>query len=154
MDGFLEMSTNHVNTGIIVVPDSVLVNEEPARNYLIGNYNTKNRNTIRKIEEDINKLDNSPLRKEYLFPNGTTKLAIQESVVGLSAMLTFIGLYLGIIFLISSAAILGLKELSESSDNKQVYKMLRKLLFVCTVSALTFNAHAGLLDAAVAVMGA
>lgn len=32
--------------------------------------------------------------------------------------------------------------------------MLRKLLFVCTVSALTFNAHAGLLDAAVAVMGA
>lgn len=127
MDGFLEMSTNHVNTGIIVVPDSVLVNQEPARNHLIGNYNTKNRNTIRKIEEDINKLDNSPLRKEYLFPNGTTKLAIQESVVGLSAMLTFIGLYLGIIFLISSAAILGLKELSESSDNKQVYKMLRKI---------------------------
>ena len=43
-------------------------------------------------------------------------------------MLTFIGLYLGIIFLISSAAILGLKELSESSDNKQVYKMLRKIV--------------------------
>ena len=42
-------------------------------------------------------------------------------------MVTFIGLYLGIIFLISSAAILGLKELSESSDNKERFRMLRKI---------------------------
>ena len=39
----------------------------------------------------------------------------------------FIGLYLGIIFLISSAAILALKELSESTDNKERYNMIRKL---------------------------
>ena len=42
-------------------------------------------------------------------------------------MVTFIGLYLGVIFMISSAAILGLKELSESSDNKERFKMLRKI---------------------------
>ena len=42
-------------------------------------------------------------------------------------MVTFIGLYLGIIFLISSAAILALKELSESADNKERFRMLRKL---------------------------
>ena len=42
-------------------------------------------------------------------------------------MVTFIGLYLGIVFLISSAAILALKELSESSDNKHRYWMLRKI---------------------------
>ena len=42
-------------------------------------------------------------------------------------MVTFIGLYLGIIFLISSAAILALKEVSESTDNKLRYQMLRKL---------------------------
>ena len=42
-------------------------------------------------------------------------------------MVTFIGLYLGIIFLISSAAILALKELSESTDNKERYNMIRKL---------------------------
>ncbi len=42
-------------------------------------------------------------------------------------MVTFIGLYLGIIFLISSAAILALKELSESTDNRERYVMLRKL---------------------------
>ena len=50
-----------------------------------------------------------------------------ESSIGLGALVTFIGLYLGIIFLISSAAILALKELSESTDNKERYKMIRKL---------------------------
>ena len=39
----------------------------------------------------------------------------------------FIGLYLGVIFLISSAAILALKELSDSSDNKEKYQMLRRI---------------------------
>ena len=42
-------------------------------------------------------------------------------------MVTFVGLYLGIIFLISSAAILALKELSESTDNKERFNMLRKI---------------------------
>ena len=42
-------------------------------------------------------------------------------------MVTFIALYLGIIFLISSAAILALKELSDSSDNKERYGMIRKI---------------------------
>ena len=42
-------------------------------------------------------------------------------------MVTFIGLYLGIVFLIAGAAILALKELSESADNMERYRMLRKL---------------------------
>lgn len=42
-------------------------------------------------------------------------------------MITFIGLYLGIVFLIASAAILALKELSESTDNKERFNMLRKI---------------------------
>ena len=59
--------------------------------------------------------------------NASTKISIYEASVGLGAMVTFIGLYLGIIFLISSAAILALKELSESTDNKERYQMLRKI---------------------------
>ena len=42
-------------------------------------------------------------------------------------MVTFVGLYLGIIFVISSAANLALKELSESTDNKERFNMLRKI---------------------------
>ena len=56
-----------------------------------------------------------------------TKIYVHEASIGLGAMVTFIGLYIGIIFLISCAAILALKELSESSDNAEKFQMLRKL---------------------------
>ena len=126
-DGFVEMSSNHINTGIIIVPDNVIDEDYLIQNHLIGNYKTQDKNEITEIENNINTLAKDPKSKEYLLPSGTTKLAIKEATVGLTAMVTFIGLYLGIIFLISSAAILGLKELSESSDNKERFRMLRKI---------------------------
>ncbi len=126
-DGFLEMSSQHINTGIILVPDNILTEEYLVQNHLIGNYKTTDKKEIIEIENNINKLGKDPKVNEYLLPGGSTKLAIKEATTGLSAMVTFIGLYLGIIFLISSAAILGLKELSESSDNKERFKMLRNI---------------------------
>ena len=126
-DGFLEMSSNHINTGIILVPDNVIDENYLIKNHLIGNYIATDKEEIIKIEDNINKLAKNPKANDYLLPSGSTKLSIKEATTGLSAMVTFIGLYLGVIFLISSAAILGLKELSESSDNKQRFRMLRKI---------------------------
>ena len=56
-----------------------------------------------------------------------SKITLYETSKGLSATVTFIGLYLGIVFLISSAAILALKELSDTSDNQERYCILRKI---------------------------
>lgn len=126
-DGFLEMSSNHINTGIILVPDNVINEDYLVQNHLIGNYNTSDKNEIEEIENNINALAKNPKENDYLLPSGSTRLSIKEATTGLSAMVTFIGLYLGVIFLISSAAVLGLKELSESSDNKQRFRMLRKI---------------------------
>lgn len=61
------------------------------------------------------------------FISWNSRIDLAESSVGLGALVTFIALYLGIIFLISSAAILALRELSDSADNKERYGMLRKL---------------------------
>lgn len=126
-DGFLEMSSNHINTGIILVSDNVINEDYLVQNHLIGNYNTSDKNEIKEIENNINALAKNPKANDYLLPSGSTRLSIKEATTGLSAMVTFIGLYLGVIFLISSAAVLGLKELSESSDNKQRFRMLRKI---------------------------
>ena len=56
-----------------------------------------------------------------------TKIKLVESSIGLSTIIVFIAIYLGIIFLIVSCAILALKQLTESSDNKQRYSILRKI---------------------------
>ena len=59
--------------------------------------------------------------------DGMTKIVIIESSKGLATIIIFIAIYLGITFLIASSAILALKQLTESSDNKQRYTILRKI---------------------------
>ena len=93
---------------------------------LLVDYKANNKDEKTKI----NNLITENFQKQYNVTSLTTfntKLDLIESSVGLGALVTFIGLYLGLIFLISSAAILALKELSESSDNKERFKMLQKL---------------------------
>lgn len=78
------------------------------------------------VEDIVSTIMNNHFNKDTLLTYNT-KIDIYESSIGLGAMVTFVGLYLGIIFLISSAAILALKELSESTDNKERFNMLRKI---------------------------
>lgn len=121
-NGFVEMAGNHINLGIIVVPDNVVDEGCKAVNYLIGNYNAKTDEGKREIEDML-----AEAAKDSTLLSGDSKIDITEATIGLTAMATFIGLYLGIIFLISSAAVLALKELSESVDNIERYAMLRRL---------------------------
>ena len=126
MNGFVYMTSSHINTGIFVVPDDILNNMPRESGILVANYKANTDEEKQKIENIIINLDNSSYA-----PNtdieASTKISLYEGSIGLGAMITFIGLYLGIIFLIASAAILALKELSESTDNKERFSMLRKI---------------------------
>lgn len=121
-DGFVDMGTSHSNTGTFIFPDKALENIKPAHHILIANYNADNDETYNKINKRI-----SEIKIENVAVGFYTKTEIYDSAIGVGAIVTFIGLYLGIIFLISSAAILALKELSDSSDNKERYNVLRKI---------------------------
>lgn len=123
--GFVDVGAQHLNSGIIVVPDNVVNENMPKKEILLANYNANTKSEKQKINSLINNLENTYNKTNLVSYN--TKLDMLESSIGLGALVTFIGLYLGIIFLISSAAILALKELSESTDNKERYKMIRKL---------------------------
>lgn len=125
-DGFVRISNSHINTGIIVVPDSIVDESYLEREILLANYKADSEEGKQAIEETLIAIENHP-NSGNITINASTKISIYEASVGLGAMVTFIGLYLGIIFLISSAAILALKELSESTDNKERYQMLRKI---------------------------
>lgn len=126
VQGFIDMSTNHINTGIFVVADSVAEGAEKERGIMIANYRGETEDEKQKIEDKIDALDNTAYASHTVV-NAISRLALYEGSVGLGAMITFIGLYLGIIFLIASAAILALKELSESADNKERFMMLRRI---------------------------
>ncbi|KIR02459.1 hypothetical protein P261_01274 [Lachnospiraceae bacterium TWA4] len=127
-DGFIDIGGSHTNRGVYIIPDSLLKDEYKHTEYLIGNY--KGTTKEQKLETE-DKIFNENIINKVVPAVGSyahnTRLDIAESAVGLGALVTFIALYLGIIFLISSAAILALKELSESTDNKERYDVLRKL---------------------------
>lgn len=132
-EGFITMSTSHANTGIIVVPDSCNLSENmKERYYLIANYNANTEEERKAIEdeftnygEDSALCDN--LEKKGIILDGMTQISIMESSKGIATCITFIAIYLGVIFLIASSAILALKELTENSDNRQRYTILRKI---------------------------
>ena len=125
-DGFIELSGSATNTGVIILPDNALEGIYPYKNVLAANYQADTKEEKEDIEETVNTIMNNHFNKDTLLTYNT-KIDIYASSIGLGAMVTFVGLYLGIIFLISSAAILALKELSESTDNKERFNMLRKI---------------------------
>ena len=125
-DGFIELSGSATNTGVIILPDNALKGIYPYKNVLAANYQADTKEEKEDIEETVNTIMNNHFNKDTLLTYNT-KIDIYASSIGLGAMVTFVGLYLGIIFLISSAAILALKELSESTDNKERFNMLRKI---------------------------
>ncbi len=126
-EGFVEMASNHINSGVIIVPDEIVDEQYLAFNSIIGNYYTDSLEEQRDIQEQLKNLINNPLSVEYSLPTINSRVDISEASIGIGALVTFLGLYLGIVFLIASVAILALKELTESTDNKERYKMLRKL---------------------------
>lgn len=132
-DGFIEDSIQAINLGIIIVPDSTkFTNEQKEINYFNANYNLGNEEQKADFENKLTKEidENSGFKDIDVYSikiDTSTKIYNYESSKGLGATVTFIGIYLGIIFLITSAAILALKELSESTDNIERYKILRKI---------------------------
>ncbi len=130
-EGFIVMSTNHTNTGIILVPDNCELKENEKERYLLAaNFNANTDEEKEKIREMFESGDSGfvqSLNEKGIQLDGMTKIAIIQSSTGLATIITFIAIYLGIIFLIASSAILALKQLTESSDNKQRYTILRKI---------------------------
>ena len=151
LEGFVTSSGMKSNTGILIVPDKIATDQAIGSRVLLVNYNTSADHTAQQIDNDIRRIydlgnlsievhtTDEALQKtkekskaEEQRPSGVsfsymTKILIYTSSIGLQAIATFVGFYLGIIFLISSAAILALKQLSESSDNIEKYAALRRL---------------------------
>lgn len=127
-DGFVNITSQPLNVGLFIVPDDVVDESCIEYDYFIGNYNADTKEGKAEIEEELEGISKNVLNMDESKSDIiSTKITIAEATVGLSALIAFIGLYIGIIFLISCAAIIALKQLSESVDNISQYEMLRKI---------------------------
>lgn len=92
-------------------------------------YDDKNSDKSEERFADVfNKLEEDQYRD--VFPAlviGRTWNQVQDRNNGQTALFVFLGLFLGLIFIITSAAVLALQQLSEASDSLERYKSLKKI---------------------------
>ncbi|QEH68764.1 FtsX-like permease family protein [Cellulosilyticum sp. WCF-2] len=114
-----------MNVGTLIVPDQFVEGGDIYIRILNVNYpgNT----------QEQEKLFNTAIYKLYPTSEGRpysllmTRIGIYENSAGLSAMVTYLTIYIGMVFLLACAAILALQQLSEAADNSERYELLRKL---------------------------
>lgn len=104
----------------LIVPDHV------AKNYDVKGYYL---NTFTDEEEDYRHTLNilSSAVEDGIHYRLAVKEEIIESSLSMSVMVTYISIYVGIVFIMASVVILSLQQLSEASDNASRYELLKKL---------------------------
>lgn len=129
------IKTNLVTTGsdlnflYLVIPDNF---SGKLKLYSTGFNVIFSKNNGEKSEEKFKNLfknfANNRYKDGYYIPiSGNTIEQVHALVYGSSTIIVFIGIYLGIVFLISSAAVLALQQLSEASDSLARYNSLKKI---------------------------
>lgn len=116
------------NISTLIVNDDVVKNTKP----IISNLNVQFTGDYKKSEKKFKSLFDSfkEGRVSYDkagFLNGNTKHQIYTEQKNAITIVIFIGMYLGMIFLISSMAILAIQQLSDASDSIERYKSLIRL---------------------------
>lgn len=137
-DGYFHLASGRVITGLLVVPDYVIDENAKKNDIFIGNYYPGTDKQLEEIEKQVRIERNAiegrmqadeesgKLQTGY-YTRLTTKAETVDNSIGMGALMTILGLYLGMIFLITSGALLALRELSNSVDSIRRYDILRKI---------------------------
>lgn len=125
-DQFFQLKiTNLYDSIMLVIDESDLESLNVISQIMNINYNKTDEESILETQEHWNDLETDDEGVQILYYLSKYDL-YANSVTG-KAIISFLAIYLGFVFLITSAAILALQQLSEAIDNKKRYDMLRKL---------------------------
>ncbi|WP_434305401.1 FtsX-like permease family protein [Clostridium botulinum] len=113
---------------------TAVINDEFVSDYKISSsilnvmYLDKNREENNK---KYNKINDNYIKDEYknldISIDAITKDEVYSKSKGITSMMLFIAIYLGLVFLITSMAVLALQQLSEASDSIERYKALKRI---------------------------
>lgn len=116
---YTDQTTGNIFT--VIVPDNFEGKLTISASIFNVNYPDK------KYEEKYSKLFSDFNNDNSYSVLGYTRDQIYISNKTMTTVILFIALYLGVVFLISSAAILSLQQLSEAADSKERYSSLRRI---------------------------
>ncbi|MFB6589008.1 FtsX-like permease family protein [Bacillus thuringiensis] len=114
---------------------AIVINDEFLSGYKIGtsvlnvNYLDENREEYNKKYDNVARgfYDENGPKLNITYISGKSKDEVRAESKGLKTIILFIGIYIGIVFLITSMAVLALQQLSEASDSIERYKSLKRI---------------------------
>ena len=112
----------------LIVPDDLVEGLEPDEEVLDLNFKGSNKEDAKKeLTTIFYKFTDDKNEKLSYRVYGLTREMAYDTSRGLSAIILFIAVYMGIIFLLSSAAVLALQQLSQCNESMERYSALRKI---------------------------
>ena len=108
--------------GIIAIEDSEVEKMPPLNSYL--NFNFKG--DKESLEKELDLICDNINKNQTYFYSASENTIINASK-GTGAAISFLGIYIGIIFIIASSAVLAIQQLSSTSDNLERYNLLKKI---------------------------
>ncbi len=115
--------------GLLILPAEVAARLKPTAYTLVGDYRPgieDGTDQVQVLWGRLVELHASDGQGRYdVFYE--TKEALYDSNIGTYGTIMFIGIYIGLVFLIASAAVLSIQQLSQSSDDQERYRLLRKI---------------------------
>ena len=116
-------STMKNNLCTFVVNDSLVNGLEVSMTNLNIKFNCSEEEAENFINNNLRSVDRVGKVPVY----GMTKNELRDNSIGLGAMISYLAIYIGIVFLITSAEVLALQQLCESADNSYRYELLKKI---------------------------
>ena len=91
------------------------------------NITCKTEEGSKELQEKLKQYSNSEDYQEKGFWYYSSREEIYASSIAAKAIISFLAIYLGIVFMVACAAILAIQQLAQAADNKERYALLRKL---------------------------
>lgn len=123
LDISFETSSMKNDPGTLIVPDALVTGLDKTLSVL--NIQYKAGVTDETFLASVGKA--FPNNAQQPFNMGLTKQRVYDQSAGIKTMISYLAIYIGLVFLITSAAVLALQQLSEASDNIERYGLLKKL---------------------------
>lgn len=121
--------TNQHQDIFIVLPDYFIADEDIYGTILNLAFNSESdaKAYIEQMEDYYSDQQLDARGEEMPFFYYNTKEKIRQNAITTKAILSFLAIYLGIVFMIVCAAVLAIQQLTEAADNKRRYDVLKKL---------------------------
>jgi len=115
--------------GTVILNDEIIQSLKIDYSTLYLNINWKGnaQKVSRKYTEYLKQMIINSKMPNSLYSATISKEEVYEQSTGLSTIMTYIAIYIGLVFLITCAAVLALQQLSENADNIEKYKLLSKI---------------------------